>query len=66
MIQSMSRVGRIDNGAMEGFWAILKTEMYHRRKVHTYDGLVQAIEEYISYCNRKRYQKCPVNQSQSH
>ena len=30
MIQSMSRVGRcIDNGPMEGFWGILKCEMYY-------------------------------------
>ena len=29
MIQSMSRVGRcIDNGPTEGFWGIIKTEMY--------------------------------------
>ena len=28
--QSMSRVGRcIDNGPMEGFWGILKSEMYY-------------------------------------
>lgn len=30
MQQSMSRVGRcIDNGPMEGFWGILKCEMYY-------------------------------------
>lgn len=30
MTQSMSRVGRcIDNGPMEGFWGILKCEMYY-------------------------------------
>ena len=29
----MSRVGRcIDNGPMEGFWGILKSEMYYLRK----------------------------------
>ncbi|MBQ7579909.1 MAG: IS3 family transposase, partial [Clostridia bacterium] len=33
MQQSMSRVGRcIDNGPMEGFWGILKSEMYYLRK----------------------------------
>lgn len=33
MRQSMSRVGRcIDNGPMEGFWGILKSEMYYLRK----------------------------------
>lgn len=32
MKQSMSRVGRcIDNGPMEGFWGILKCEMYYLR-----------------------------------
>ena len=31
MTQSMSRVSRcIDNGPMEGFWGILKSEMYYR------------------------------------
>ena len=33
MTQSMSRVGRcIDNGPMEGFWGILKSEMYYLKK----------------------------------
>ena len=33
MRQSMSRVGRcIDNGPMEGFWGILKSEMYYLRR----------------------------------
>ena len=34
MRQSMSRVGRcIDNGPMEGFWGMLKSEMYYLRRV---------------------------------
>ena len=33
MTQSMSRVGRcIDNGSMEGFWGIMKREMYYGKK----------------------------------
>lgn len=57
MIQSMSRVGRcIDNGPMEGWWGILKSEMYYLRKFKNRSELVSAIEEYICYYNTKRYQ----------
>ena len=57
MIQSMSRVGRcIDNGPMEGWWGILKSEMYYLRKFTDKDELISAIEEYIRYYNTKRYQ----------
>lgn len=56
--QSMSRVGRcIDNGPMEGFWAILKTEMYHLQKFKDFESLKTAIDNYIIYYNSKRYQK---------
>lgn len=38
MTQSMSRVARcIDNGPMEAFWGMLKSEMYYLRKFHTFD-----------------------------
>jgi transposase InsO family protein len=58
MIQSMSRVGRcIDNGPMESFWGMLKSEMYYLRKFNDYESLKKAIEEYIHYYNNKRYQK---------
>jgi putative transposase len=58
MIQSMSRVARcIDNGPMEGFWGILKSEMYYLYKFDDYDSLKDAISEYIDYYNTKRYQK---------
>lgn len=58
MVQSMSRVGRcIDNGPMEGFWGILKSEMYHLYKFSDYESLKNAIEEYIHYYNNNRYQK---------
>lgn len=58
MIQSMSRVGRcIDNGPMEGFWGIIKSEMYYLRKFNSFDELVVAIHDYMHYYNSQRYQK---------
>lgn len=58
MVQSMSRVGRcIDNGPMEGFWGILKSEMYYLRKFTDEQELIPAIEHYINFYNTKRYQK---------
>ncbi|MBW4827417.1 MAG: IS3 family transposase [Clostridiaceae bacterium] len=58
MIQSMSRVSRcIDNGPMESFWGMLKSEMYYLRKVNTYSELETAVIEYIDYYNNPRYQK---------
>ncbi len=58
MTQSMSRVGRyIDNGPMEGFWGILKSEMYYLRKFTDEQELIPAIESYIHFYNTGRYQK---------
>jgi len=58
MTQSMSRVGRcIDNGPMEGFWGMLKSEMYYLNHFTDYESLQAAIENYIEYYNNKRYQK---------
>ena len=58
MVQSMSSVGRcIDNGPMEGFWGILKSEMYYLRKFTDEQELTAAIENYILFYNTKRYQK---------
>ena len=57
MTQSMSRVSRcIDNGPMEGFWGILKSEMYYLKKFTSKKELTKAIEDYIDYYNNKRYQ----------
>ena len=57
MRQSMSRVGRcIDNGPMEGYWGILKSEMYYLRKFTDREVLIEAIENYIHFYNTKRYQ----------
>lgn len=58
MTQSMSRVSRcIDNGPMEGFWGMLKSEMYYLRKFTTYEELTTAIHEYMNFYNTGRYQK---------
>ena len=57
MQQSMSRVGRcIDNGPMEGFWGILKCEMYYLNYFDTYEELASAIEQFIHYYNHQRRQ----------
>lgn len=58
MTQSMSRVSRcIDNGPMESFWGMMKSEMYYLNKFNTYEELEAAVIEYIDYYNKHRYQK---------
>lgn len=58
MTQSMSRVARcIDNGPMEAFWGMLKTEMYYLKNFDSYEELEKAISDYIDYYNNHRYQK---------
>jgi len=58
MKQSMSRVSRcIDNGPMESFWGMMKSEMYYLNKFNTYEELEAAVIEYIDYYNNHRYQK---------
>lgn len=53
-VQSMSRVPRcIDNGPMEGFWGIIKSEMYYLNKFHTFEELKLAIDNYIKFYNEK-------------
>ncbi len=57
MIQSMSRIGRcLDNGPMEGWWGMLKSEMYYLRRFTSKEELISAIVEYIDYYYTKRYQ----------
>ena len=57
-IQSMSRIGRcIDNGPIEGFWGIIKSEMYYLRKFDNFDELKLAIDNYIEFYNNRRFQK---------
>ena len=56
--QSMSRVGHcLDNAPMEGFWGILKTEMYYLHHFDDYETLREAICAYIDFYNNYRYQK---------
>ena len=58
MTQSMSRVHCcIDNGPMEGFWGILKSEMYHGKKYETREELENAIKGWIRYYTYIRYQR---------
>ena len=58
MTQSMSRVARcIDNGPMEGFWGLMKREMYYGKKYKTKEELILAIEKYIDYYTNKRVQR---------
>ncbi|HEX9062227.1 MAG TPA: IS3 family transposase [Clostridia bacterium] len=56
--QSMSRVGCcIDNGPTEGFWGIIKSEMYYISEFSNEEELRQAIAEFIEYYNNGRYQE---------
>jgi putative transposase len=58
MIQSMSRVARcIDNGPMEGFWALIKREKYYRRKFTSRSSLINMIHNYMEYYNNRRIQR---------
>lgn len=58
MTQSMSRVAKcIDNGPMEGFWGIMKREMYYGKKYRTKEELISAIENYIDYYTNRRVQR---------
>lgn len=55
--QSMSRKGNsMDNGLMENFFGILKTEMFYDQeyKYSSIDDLINAINEYIYYYNYDR------------
>ena len=58
MKQSMSRVAHCtDNGPMEGFWGILKREMYYGKKFTSKGDLITAVESYIRYYNTERIQR---------
>ncbi|MHB9782847.1 IS3 family transposase [Streptococcus sp. 10F2] len=57
MTQSMSRVGHcIDNGPIEGFWGILKTEMYQMYEISDEATLRFAIKDYIRFYKHHRLQ----------
>lgn len=58
MLQSMSRVARcIDNGPMEGFWGLMKREMYYTKNYSTKEDLIEAIHNYMHYYTTKRVQR---------
>ena len=67
--QSMSRKGNsMDNGMMENFFGLLKTEMFYDQETNykTLDDLIKAIDDYINYYNYDRIKEklkglSPVN-----
>lgn len=57
MKQSMSRVGHcIDNGPTEGFWGIIKSEMYQMYEITDESSLRQAIKDYLHFYSEERPQ----------
>lgn len=57
MEQSMSRVGHcIDNGPTEGFWGIIKTEMYQMYNITDEKSLRFAINDYMRFYKEERPQ----------
>ena len=65
----MSRKGNsMDNGMIENFFGLLKTEMFYDQedKYKTMDELISAIDDYINYYNCDRIKEklkglSPVN-----
>ena len=58
MQQSMSRVGHcIDNGPTEGFWGIIKTEMYAMYEIKDEESLRFAIKDYLRFYAEERIQE---------
>ena len=58
MEQSMSRVAHcIDNCPTEGFWGIVKTEMYYLCRFESEAELRKAVEDYIHFYNYERFQE---------
>ena len=56
--QSMSRVAHcLDNAPMEGFWGVMKREMYYKKKFKDPSDLLEKIDDYINYYNCRRYQR---------
>lgn len=57
IVQSMSRKGNsLDNGLMESFFGIMKSEMFYGQEMryHSLEELKIEIEKYIEYYNTKR------------
>ena len=60
----MSRVAHcIDNGPTEGFWGIIKSEMYYLETFKDEKSLQSAIEKYIHFYNYERFQERFNNQT---
>jgi transposase InsO family protein len=58
MQQSMSRVGHcIDNGPTEGFWGIIKSEMYALYEITDEASLRFAIKDYLRFYAEERLQE---------
>lgn len=58
MQQSMSRVGHcIDNAPTEGFWGIVKSEMYYLNTFTDEVSLRNAIAEYMAFYSTERMQE---------
>lgn len=58
MQQSMSRVGHcIDNGPIEGFWGIIKSEMYQMYKITDEESLRYALKDYMRFYSEERIQE---------
>lgn len=55
--QSMSRIGHcIENGPTEGFWGIIKSEMYQMYEITDEASLRYAINDYIRFYATERLQ----------
>lgn len=55
LVQSMSRKGNChDNASMESFFAVMKTECFHRQKFADINALKATIHKYIQYYNTER------------
>ncbi|WP_371364442.1 IS3 family transposase [Sporomusa rhizae] len=48
---------RKSNGPMEGFWGILKREMYYGHKFASREQLIQTILDYLYFYNYQRLQR---------
>ena len=58
IVQSMSRVGHcIDNGPTEGFWGIIKTEMFSMYDIYDEASLRKAIDKYFDFYTNTRIQE---------
>ena len=55
--RSMSRTAQVlDNASIESFFGHFKCECYHLNQFPTYQSLEQAIEDYMTFYNERRFQ----------